>query len=77
MSDHCSDKIVDCAVRYLTKVIPDANNMLNTIANVISEIRLPSKESAVTQENTVQQQQENNVEVSIEYWKPSTLLNVM
>jgi len=71
MSDHSSDKIIECTVSYLVKVIPDANNMLNTVANVISEIRLPSnvgqtQKENVTQENTVEQQRENNVQVSID-----------
>jgi len=72
MSDHSSDKIIECIVSYLAKVIPDANNMLNTVANIISEIRLPSnpsqtqKENTVIQENTMEQQRENNVQVSIE-----------
>lgn len=65
MSDHCSTKIIECIVSHLAKVIPDANNMLNAIANVISEIRLPLKENAITQQITAEQQHENNMQVSI------------
>ncbi|KYQ51533.1 Condensin complex subunit 3 [Trachymyrmex zeteki] len=61
MSDHCSTKIIECLVSHLAKVIPDASNMLNAVANVISEIRLPLKENAVTQQITAEQQHENNM----------------
>lgn len=70
MSDHCSDKIIECIVSHLTKVIPDANILLDAVANVISETRLPSKENttgtANSQQITAKQQQESNVQVSIE-----------
>ncbi|XP_029671804.1 condensin complex subunit 3 [Formica exsecta] len=62
MSDHCCDKIIECIVNHLVKVIPDANNMLNIIANVISETRLPSNENLDTQQITVEQQQEKDMQ---------------
>ncbi|XP_019888432.1 condensin complex subunit 3 isoform X2 [Ooceraea biroi] len=62
MGDHCSAKIIECTVSHLAKVIPNTNDMLNTVANIISEIRLPSKENIVVQETTVEQQRENNVQ---------------
>lgn len=65
MSDHCCDKIIECIVNHLIKVIPDSNNMLNVIANVISETRLPSNENLDTQQITVEQQQEKDMQVSI------------
>ncbi|XP_011050713.1 PREDICTED: condensin complex subunit 3 isoform X2 [Acromyrmex echinatior] len=61
MSDHCSTKIIECLVIHLAKVVPDASNMLNAVANVISEIRLPLKENIVTQQITAEQQHENNM----------------
>jgi len=65
MSDHCYDKIIECIVNHLAKVVPDTNNMLNIIANIISEIRLPSYENVDTEQVTVEQQQEKNMQVSI------------
>ncbi|XP_067204623.1 condensin complex subunit 3 isoform X2 [Linepithema humile] len=62
MSDHCNSKIIDCIVNHLTKVVPNPNSMLDAVANVISEIRLPSKESAVTQQVTAEQQHENKMQ---------------
>ncbi|XP_071634253.1 condensin complex subunit 3 [Temnothorax longispinosus] len=62
MSDHCSTKIIECLVSHLAKVIPEPSNMLNAIANVISETRLPLKENAVTQQITGEQQHENNMQ---------------
>lgn len=66
MNDHihyCA-KIIECLVSHLAKVIPDASNMLNAVANIISEIRLPLKENVVTQQITAEQQHENNMQVS-------------
>jgi len=65
MSDHCSTKIIECLVIHFANVVPDPSNMLNAIANVISEIRLPLKENIVTQQITAEQQHENNMRVSI------------
>lgn len=62
---HYSAKLIECLVSHLARVIPDASNMLNAIANVISEIRLPLKENVVTQQITAEQQHENNMQVSI------------
>ncbi|GAB1863840.1 Condensin complex subunit 3 [Camponotus japonicus] len=62
MSDHCYDKIIECIVNHLAKVVPDTNNMLNIIANIISEIRLPSYENVDTEQVTVEQQQEKNMQ---------------
>lgn len=65
LSNHCSDKIIECIARHLTKVIPDPNAMMDAIANVISEIRLPSKESVTEtpQETSTQQQQQEKLQV--------------
>jgi len=65
MSDCCSTKIIECLVNHLAKVIPEASNMLNAVATVISETRLPLKENVVTQQITAEQQHENNMQVSI------------
>lgn len=65
MSDYCSDNIIECVISHLAKVIPDTNNMLSAIANVINEIRLPSKEVEPSQQISTQQQHENNMKVSI------------
>lgn len=64
MSDHCTTKIIDCIVNHLTKVVPNFNNMLDAIANVISEIRLPSKETQqVVQQVTAEEQHEIKMQV--------------
>lgn len=69
MSEHCCDKIIECIVNHLTKVISDVNNILSIIANVISETRLPSNENVntqqLTQQITAEQQQEKDMQVSI------------
>lgn len=65
MSDHCYDKIIECIVNHLVKVVPDTSNMLNIIANIISEIRLPLNENFDTEQITVDQQQEKSIQVSI------------
>ncbi|KYM96379.1 PREDICTED: condensin complex subunit 3-like [Cyphomyrmex costatus] len=62
MSDYCSTKIIECLVSHLTKVVPDPSNLLNAVANIISEIRLPLKENVVSQQITADQQHENNMQ---------------
>ena len=57
MSNHCTESIIECIVTHLQKVIPDVNSRLDTLANVISEIRLPLKETQTTQISEQQQQQ--------------------
>ncbi|XP_017891322.1 condensin complex subunit 3 [Ceratina calcarata] len=59
MGNHWTEEIIECVVTHLVKVIPDVNTRLDTLANVISDIRLPLKETAVTQISEEQQQQIN------------------
>ncbi|KAL0123746.1 hypothetical protein PUN28_005921 [Cardiocondyla obscurior] len=63
ISDHCSLKIIECIVHHLAKVIPDTNNMLNAVANVISDIRLPLNE-IVTQEITEKDRHEKKMQIT-------------
>lgn len=69
MSDHCSNKIIECIVSHLAKVVPHNNNMLNLVANVISETRLPLKASASTQQMTEEQQTDNTVQVRVKTYQ--------
>ncbi|XP_032674669.1 condensin complex subunit 3 isoform X2 [Odontomachus brunneus] len=62
MSDYCSNKIIECIVDHLAKVALNINSMLDLVANVISETRLPLKESALTQQISEEQQKDNNVQ---------------
>ncbi|XP_025155533.1 condensin complex subunit 3-like [Harpegnathos saltator] len=59
MSDHCCNKIIDCIVHQLDKVVPNISNMLDLVANVISETRLPLKESTSTQQAPEEKQESN------------------
>ena len=45
MHELCSDKIVQCIVNYLDEVIPDVDKRLSALAEVISELRRPSKQT--------------------------------
>ncbi|XP_054016614.1 condensin complex subunit 3-like [Hylaeus anthracinus] len=50
LSNYWSVKIIGCTVTHLQKVIPDVNSRIDTLAHIISDIRLPLKEpSQVTQ----------------------------
>lgn len=68
MSNHCSNKIIECIVSHLAKVVPNINNMLDLIANVISEIRLPLKAST-EQVPEEQQQEDNTVQVHVKTYR--------
>lgn len=59
MSNHWTEKIIECIVSHLQKVIPDVNTRLDTLANIISEIRLPLKETTTTQISEEQQDEIN------------------
>ncbi|OAD60372.1 Condensin complex subunit 3 [Eufriesea mexicana] len=59
MSNHWTEKIIECIVSHLQKVIPDVNTRLDTLANIISEIRLPLKETIITQISEEQQDEIN------------------
>ncbi|KAG7202630.1 hypothetical protein KM043_009811 [Ampulex compressa] len=61
MTDHCTEKIIECIVSHLATVLPDVHSRLDTLANVISEIRLPSKETAITQVS-LEQEHDNNMQ---------------
>ncbi|XP_014473567.1 PREDICTED: condensin complex subunit 3 [Dinoponera quadriceps] len=61
MSDHCSNEIIECTVCYLGKVVPNISSMLDLVANIISEIRLPLKASVPTQQ-VFEDQQNNEVQ---------------
>lgn len=63
MNDHCTSKIIDCIVNHLSKVMDNPNSMLDAVANVISEIRLPSKETVVIPQVTAEQQHEIKMQV--------------
>ncbi|EFN80114.1 Condensin complex subunit 3 [Harpegnathos saltator] len=60
MSDYCCNKIIESIVHQLDKVVPNISNMLDLVANVISETRLPLKESTSTQQ-APEEKQENNI----------------
>lgn len=65
MSDHWCEKIIECIVNHLAKVVPNINSMLDLIANVISETRLPLREAALTQQVSEEQQEDHNVQVRV------------
>lgn len=59
MSNNWTEKLIECIVTHLQKIIPDVNSRLDTLANIISEIRLPLKETTTTQVSEEQQHQIN------------------
>ncbi|XP_031831534.1 chromosome associated protein G [Nomia melanderi] len=59
MSSYWSEKIIQCTVTHLQKVIPDVNTRLDVLANIISDIRLPLKEP--TQSNQVSETQQHDM----------------
>ncbi|KOC59737.1 Condensin complex subunit 3 [Habropoda laboriosa] len=61
MSNHCSEQIIEHIVTHLQKVIPDVNSRLDILANIISEIRLPLKETQVHTQISEEQQHEINM----------------
>lgn len=68
MSNNWTEKLIECIVTHLQKIIPDVNNRLDILANIISEIRLPLKETITTQVSEEQQHQ-INLQVSSYYSK--------
>lgn len=40
---HCSEKTSQCIVEYFEKVVPDVNNRVAQLVEVINEIRMPSR----------------------------------
>lgn len=66
MSNHWSEKIIDCLVTHLVKVIPDVNTRLDILINIISEIRLPLEET-VPSHVSEERQHEINLRVSWRY----------
>ncbi|XP_033356774.1 condensin complex subunit 3 [Bombus vosnesenskii] len=61
MGNYWTEKLVECAVTHLKNVIPDVNSRLDTLANIISEIRLPLKETITQTQITEEQQHEINL----------------
>ena len=44
---YCSEKISECIVKYFEKVVPDLNDRISLLVEVISEIRMPTKINVV------------------------------
>lgn len=65
LSNYWSEKIIECIVKHLQKVIPDVNTRLDTLANIISDIRLPLKEHTQGTQVSEYQQEEMNMQVSL------------
>ncbi|XP_053986177.1 condensin complex subunit 3-like [Hylaeus volcanicus] len=61
LSNYWSEKIIECVVSHLENVIPDVNSRVDTLAHVISDIRLPLKESTQVTQISEHQQDENNL----------------
>ncbi|XP_076666914.1 chromosome associated protein G [Andrena cerasifolii] len=59
VGNYWTEKIIECIVKHLAKVIPDVNSRFSTLANIISEIRLPLKEPVATQISEEQQHEIN------------------
>ena len=66
MSEYCSDKIVHCIVDYMDEVIPNVERRLSALAEVISELRRPSKhtQSQAIPILTEDQANEKNMQVT-------------
>ncbi|XP_076300337.1 chromosome associated protein G [Lasioglossum baleicum] len=61
MGNYWSEQIIECVVKYLQKVIPDVNTRLDTLANIISDIRLPLKEPTQSVQISEDEQNTNNL----------------
>ncbi|CAL7949788.1 unnamed protein product [Xylocopa violacea] len=59
MSNHWTEKIIECIVTHLEKVIPDVGSRLDILANIISEIRLPLREA--TQATQISEEQQDQI----------------
>ena len=70
VGNHWTETIIECIVTHLQKVIPDVNSRLNTLANIISEIRLPLKEPVATQ---ISEQQQHEINVQVSLWLRGTV----
>lgn len=64
MGNFWTEKIIECIVAHLQYVIPDVHTRLDTLANIISEIRLPLKEVMTQTQISEEQQHEINIKVS-------------
>lgn len=42
-TEYCSEKVTDCLVKYFEKVVPDTNDRILLLVEVISEKRMPAK----------------------------------
>lgn len=47
ISEHTSEKITECTVLYLEKVMPNVNERIAAIVEVINELMMPTKTSEV------------------------------
>ncbi|XP_076637390.1 chromosome associated protein G [Colletes latitarsis] len=67
ISNHWSEKIIECIVSHLQYVIPDVNSRVNILCNAISDIRAPliepSQFEQVSQMSKYQQEK-NGVEIA-------------
>ncbi|XP_078038064.1 chromosome associated protein G [Augochlora pura] len=59
MSTYWSEKIIECVVTHLQKVLPDVNTRVDVLANIISDIRLPLKEA--TQSLQISEKQQHDL----------------
>ncbi|XP_076234312.1 chromosome associated protein G [Calliopsis andreniformis] len=59
INNQLTEKVIECMVTHMQKIIPDVNSRMDTLVNVISEIRLPLKESVATQISEEQQHEIN------------------
>ncbi|CAD1469487.1 unnamed protein product [Heterotrigona itama] len=61
MGNFWTEKIIECVVAHLQYIIPDVHTRLDTLANIISEIRLPLKEVMTQTQISEEQQHEINI----------------
>ncbi|XP_043504256.1 condensin complex subunit 3 [Polistes fuscatus] len=45
LTEHCSEQIIECVVKYYENVVPDVNKRLDLLANIISKLRTPTKDT--------------------------------
>ncbi|XP_043255014.1 condensin complex subunit 3-like [Colletes gigas] len=66
ISNHWSEKIIECIVSHLQYVVPDVNSRVNILCNVISDIRAPLMEpSQVEQVPQLSKYQQEKINVQI------------
>ncbi|XP_015175226.1 PREDICTED: condensin complex subunit 3-like [Polistes dominula] len=63
LTNHCSEKIIECVVKYFENVVPDVNQRIDLLANTIQTLRMPMKDSMeIVPEISAKEKHQNDME---------------